>query len=396
MPDNHGIAVHYSYPSIHGTWIVDGTVKDRVTYDTSDSFAQFNRNTAGWLEILRDSGLQFDFIAYSDVEEGQLTARNYRTFVMPMSVALSQEEISEIVKFVESGGTVIADGLPGVMDEHCAFRNSRELQSLFGIKAPKATPEKIAAAAGEPALRLAGAQALKQVDGKPVLIMNRYGKGQAWILNYFHHTYSRDKLDESHQPALENLRTVLGQAGIEPKIRMTGGKGDPVSGCERYLFNNGSTRLLGLVPDMSRPKSERIEIRWDGEYAIYDVRNKRYLGSGDRFRTVIEPGVPRLFAFVDSRITGLKLECPESLKLGEEVSLRFSTTGADNLRSVAIVTVTDPTGRTRRIYGGNRNIEGSSGMSSFRTALNDPSGDWLIEVAETASGERARKVVAIE
>ncbi len=396
MPDNHGIAVHYSYSSMHGAWIVDGETQDRVTYDTSPSFTRFQDNTSGWLEILRDCGLQFDFIAYSHVEDGQLIGKDYDTFVMPMSVALSDEEIDQIALFVEAGGTVIADALPGVMDEHCTFRNSAKLQKLFGVKTAKASAAKIIAADGEPKLKLAGAKQLKPGKGKPTLVMNNYGQGKAILLNYFHHTYSQDKLDGTSGPALDNLRAVLAQAGKKPKISLTGAGGVPVSGCERYLFNNGGTRLLGLVPDMGRGAAEQIEVRLDGEYAIYDVRARRYLGSGDRFRTEIEPGVPRLFAFVQSRITGLELMGPSAAKLGQEVALNFHTTGVANLRSVACVTVTDPLGRVRAIYGGNRDIEGSSGAAFFRTALNDPAGDWLVEVVETASGERSRQVIRID
>ena len=396
MPDNHGIAVHYSYPSIHGTWIVDGEVKDHVTYRTSPSFDRFNANTKGWLELLRDCGLQFDFIAYSGVETGQLIAKGYRTFVMPMSVALSDEEIDNITAFVEAGGTVIADALPGIMDKHCAFRNSAKLQKLFGIEAPLATPETMIAAKGETKLKLAGATALRSEDGKPVLLVNRCGKGQAWLLNYFHHTYSTDKQEGKNGPALEKLRTVLDKAGVKPKVRLSGTDGKPLSGCERYLFNNGTTRLLGLVPDMSRPAGERIEVRLDGEYTIYDVRQKRYLGKADRFLTVIEPGEPRLFAFVAGRITGLELDAPAAARLGREVSLNFRTTGVSDLRSVAVVTVTDPSGAERAIYGGNCDIVDSAGSAAFRTALNDPAGEWLVEVTETASGERSRAVIRIE
>ncbi len=377
-PDNNGIAVHYSYPSIHGSWIVDGEVKDRVTYDTSPSFNRFQENTTGWLEILRDCGLQFDFIAYSHLEDGQLIEKGYDTFVMPMSVALSDEEIDQIARFVQAGGTVIADGLPGVMDEHCAFRTNSKLQKLFGIKAAKSSAAGIIAADGEPKLKLAGAKSLKPGKGKPTLLVNHYGQGKAILLNYFHHTYSRDKLDGTNGPALENLRAVLAEAGKSPKISLTGAGGVPVSDCERYLFNNGSTRLLGLVPDMGRARTEQIEVRLDGEYAIYDVRDRRYLGSGDRFRTEIEPGVPRLFAFVDGRVTGLELQAPATAGLGQEVALNFDITGAAGLRSVACITVTDPSGEVRSIYGGNSDIEGSSGAASFRTALNDPAGQWLV------------------
>jgi hypothetical protein len=395
MPDNHGIAVHYSYPSMHGTWIVDGATQDKVTYHTSSSFPRFQDNSSGWLEILRDCGLQFDFIAYSHVEDGQLIGKDYDTFVMPMSVALSDREIDQIALFVQKGGTVIADALPGVMDEHCAFRNSSKLQELFGVKTAKSSATEITTADGQPKLKLAGAKRLKPGKGKPTLAVNNYGQGKAILLNYFHHTYSQDKLDGTSGPALENLRAVLAETGKKPKISLTGAGGVPVSGCERYLFNNGGTRLLGLVPDMGRAGAEQIEVRLDSEYAIYDVRARRYLGNGDRFRTEIEPGVPRLFAFVDGRITGLELQAPSSAKLGQEIALNFHTTGAANLRSVACVTVTDPLGQVRAIYGGNRDIEGSSGAAFFRTALNDPEGEWLVEVVETASGERSRQVIGI-
>lgn len=395
-PDNHGIAIHYSYPSIHGTWIVDGEVKDHVTYRTSPSFDRFDDNTAGWLEILRDCGLQFDFISYGGVEAGELIEKGFDTFVMPMSVALSDEEIDRIAEFVEAGGTVIADALPGVMDKHCAFRNSAKLQKVFGISAPKATAGVIVAAGGETKLKLAGARALKSENGKPVLVTNRYGKGQAWLLNYFHHTYSADKQNDRHGPALENLRQVLEIAGVRPRVRLTGADGSPVSGCERYLFNNGATRLLGLVPDMGRSGAERIEVRLDDELSIYDVRRKRFLGRSDRFLTVIEPGEPCLFAFVNGRITGFELQAPSAAGLGEEVTLEFRASGTGDLRSVACVTVTDPSGVEREIYGGNRDIVDSSGNASFRTALNDPAGVWLVEVMEAVSGERSRAAIRIE
>ena len=209
------------------------------------------------------------------------------------------------------------------MDEHCAFRNSPLLQKVFGVRTSPATAGKVVAATGDPDLRPDGAQAQLNRNGKPELLVNRYGKGQAWLLNYFHHTYSNDKLNAANGPALDNLRKVLSQSGIAPRVSLTGADGSPVSGCERYLFNNGTTRLLGLVPGMERPAGERIEVRLDGDYAIYDVRRKRFLGTGDRFLTVIEPGKPELFAFVSGRITGLNLRSPGRQRSAMRFPLNF-------------------------------------------------------------------------
>ena len=92
LPDNNGIAVHYSYPSIHGAWIVDGEGKDRAPTN-QPILRPVPEQHLGWLEILRDCGMQFDFIAYGAVEQGQLIGKGYRTFILPMSVALSDSEI---------------------------------------------------------------------------------------------------------------------------------------------------------------------------------------------------------------------------------------------------------------------------------------------------------------
>jgi len=250
FPDNHGIAIHYSYPSIHGAWIVDGQIKERVTYRTSPTFDRFNENLDGWLKILRDAGLQFDFMAYSAVEKGELISKGYKTFILPMSVALSDEEIQAIREFVLGGGTVIADALPGVMDEHCRFRKSQALEELFGIKAPLADRERIIAMQGEPGLKLKAARALLTEGKQPILTHNNFGQGQAWLLNYFLDSYSRDKREGRSGPALEKMNKVLYAAGIEPKVRLSSLAGNPVTDCDRYLFDNGSTKLLGLVPDI--------------------------------------------------------------------------------------------------------------------------------------------------
>jgi len=395
FPDNHGIAVHYSYPSIHGAWIVDGHIEERVTYRTSRTFDRFNENLDGWLKILRDAGLQFDFMAYSAVEKGELVSKGYKTFILPMSVALSDEEIQAIREFVQAGGTVIADALPGVMDEHCRFRKSSALEELFGVEAPLADREKVIAMQGEPGLRLKAARAMLTEQKKPILVHNGFGRGQAWLLNYFLDSYNRDKREGRSEPALEKMKKVLTAAGIQPKVYLSSLAGTPVTGCDRYLFNNGSTKLLGLVPEMNRPEKEKIRIALDKSYAIYDVRDKRYLGAGAVFQTEIEPGVPKLFAFISSRISGMDIQAPAKAALGQEVKIDFRISGVPDLRSVAKVVVTDPAGHEVRIYGGNRDIVSASGSTSFRTALNDPAGDWYVEITEVMSGERSRAVVNI-
>ena len=389
VPDNHGIAIHYSYPSIHGTWILDGKVKEEVSEHTSGALDRFNDNRDGWVKILKDSGLQFDFIAYSAVENGELLSRGYKALVLPMSVALSDREIEAIREFVRRGGTLLVDAMPGVMDEHCTFRTSRPLLDVLGINAAPGSRQALLKAEGEAGLQPTTAHNLGQAGGRAVAIANRFGSGRAYLLNRFLFAYPQDRLEGRSGPALEDMALVLKDDGLSPKVRITQASGDRVAGCAAYLFNNGSTRLLGLVPDKESAGARKIRIRLDSPGAVYDVRKKTYVATGQEFETEIEPAVPRLFAIVREPAVDLQAKAPAAIDAGEEIRVDFQVGGAGGLRSVAKVEVLDPAGKAVRYYSGNEDIENGKGHTRFQTALNDARGEWRIIVTEVISGKRA-------
>ncbi len=295
-----------------------------------------------------------------------------------------------------SGGAVIADALPGVMDEHCTFREARALADVFGIAATKSNREAIVAMKGELDLKLSTAKALRTEEGQPMLVENRFGQGRAYLLNYFLHRYPEDKLARRQGPALEKIKQVITAAAIQPSVKLTSLAGERVVDCESYLFNFGSTRLLGLVPDKDKPASEPVRIAFEQKGALYDVRQKRYVGSGSVFETEIEPAVPRLFALVENRISGLALQSATTARLGEAVTVQFRIASSPQLRSVAKVVVTDPSGREMHYYGGNHEIANGAGSVTFRTALNDVRGAWRVAVAEAISGETAYAEITIQ
>jgi len=395
-PDNNGIAIHYSYPSIHGAWIVDGRIEPEVVYDPSSAtMRRFNDNRDGWVKALRDAGLQFDFIAYGDVEQGKLVSQGYKTLILRMSIALSDKEAAAIREFAQRGGVVIADALPGVMDEHCTFRERAALADLFGVAPTRAGRDDIVAMKGDPSLKLEGAKALLN-EASPLLLEHTMGTGRAYLLNFFLDRYPEDKQEGRAGPTLEKLQHVFNAAGVKPAIRLESRTGERITDCETYLFNQGSTRLLGLIPDYERHAAPQARLVFNQPGALYDVRRQKYLGYGSAFEIGIEAAAPRLFALVASRISGLEAQAPSRAGLGAEVTIHFRVMGARQLRSVAKVVVTDAAGREVGVYGGNRDIVNGAGAASFRTALNDPAGTWRVAVTEVISGETANAEIIIQ
>ena len=396
IPDNHGIAIHYSYPSIHGAWIVDGKVTEEASEHTSQTLDRFNANRDGWVKILKDLGLQFDFIAYGDLEKEGVLAQKYRTLILPMSVALSDREVSSIREFVRQGGTLVADAMPGIMDQHCSFRTQRALLDLFGIDLPRGSREALATGKGEKTLRTITARSLAPAGGQPTFLANRYGDGRAYYLNTFLDSYPADKLEGRTQDALANLQRVLLDARLQPKVRIRGKEGRPISSCSAYLLNLGTTRLLGLIPDKKMPAAEPIRIEFEGVSTIYDVRKKRSLGSASKFETIIEPAVPCVFALIANPVGSIKTLAPAQARLGEEIEVRMEVDGPASFQSVAKVTVLSPAGETIRYYGKNIDIRDNRGSFRFRTALNDLPGEWTVTITDVVSGVTGKVKIRVQ
>jgi hypothetical protein len=308
---------------------------------------------------------------------------------------LSDEEVSSIEEFVSSGGIVLADGLSGVMDESLAFRKSRRMADLFGIKTTSVDSRTIISMQGEPGIQLSGASALQVDEDKPILLKNRFGKGQTFLLNYFLHSYPKDKLEGRNQAALDRMNLVLKEAGIRPKVGLSTHDGEPVSGCASYLFKHDQTQLYGLVPDKDREGNQKVRISLGDEKTVYDVRLRRIVGLGSSFDTRIEPAVPKLFAFVSGKVTAVEMGPPKKTNLGDRVDITFQVEGVDNYRSVATVKVLNPTGEVVRYYGGNVDIINGKGSLAFRSALNDETGEWKVVVTDTISGIKGETAIQL-
>ncbi len=389
-PENElRIAIHFSYPSIHAAWISDGKIVPETADDSaSETLKQFNRNRDGWVKALYDAGHGFDFISYGSIENGGLLSNGYKVLILPMSYALSDEEVRQIEKFVEQGGILIADALPGVMDDHTKFRSKRALADVFGIQARSYKVEELVTPKGESNIKIKKADVLLKQDNKPQLLYNKYGKGRAYLLNYFMDRYPEEKSAHNNEPSLARIRKIFDKEKLTSGITITTSIGNPANSVVKYSFseNSGSTRLLGLLPGKTGNDRE-INLHINDAAHLYDIRNKRYLGSGNDFKIKVKTSVPELYGLVQGKIDHIKVEAPSTLNRGEKIKLDFEMIGEDisDLKSVVRVDVFSPDGKMINYYSDNCDLNNSSGSYSFNTALNDLPGLWKIRLTEVIS-----------
>lgn len=391
---NDGIAIHYSFPSIHGAWIVDGRTTgpdENPNKGAGPTFRKFEANRDGWVNLLKDLGFGFDFLARQQIEAGELKTRKFRALILPFSVSLTNGEVRAIREFVEGGGIVIADGQAGVMDGHARWLDRSSLDDLFGIARPRpARQAELASEAPEKTLRAAQSRALADLDGAPAVLVREQGSGKAVYLNFFLSTYVEDRRDRKEGRWKDLVRRGFEWAGLRPPYRVVAETGDPLENFLLVHYRRGAARLLGLLKnDEPEVRTTGIRVDLGAPAHIYDVRQKRYLGRSRTLRDRISSAEPKLYALLPAPVARVRVEAPRSVRPGEAVSCRLAIEAGQKLDTVLLFRVYRPGGELAHEYSENLETKDGVAARTFRLALNDPPGRWRIVATDAVSGQRA-------
>lgn len=131
-----GVAIYYNHASIQLGWILDAEAHGK-TWIHRESDARLGASFLvrhAWENMLRDSGVQYNFLSYVDAIQTGIS-NEYHTLILPACLCLSDAEAKAIEAFCRRGGTVIADYLPGVWDQHGRGRKEGgALDKLFGVR----------------------------------------------------------------------------------------------------------------------------------------------------------------------------------------------------------------------------------------------------------------------
>ena len=131
-----GVALYYSHPSLQLGWMLDAQPHGAtwVNRDGDHRLGASHMVRHAWENMLRDAGLQYSHLSYVDVLQGGIPPE-YRVLILPACLCLSDGEAHAIESFCRRGGTVLADYLPGVWDQHGRGRAAGgALDALFGVR----------------------------------------------------------------------------------------------------------------------------------------------------------------------------------------------------------------------------------------------------------------------
>jgi len=316
------VAIYYSHPSIQVTWALDvvshrGTWPNRMS-SMDNSISTSNLTRVAWLKSLEDVGVQAKFIHQDQLLGGVLQKEGYKVLLLNRVLCLSDAEAAAIRAFSAKGGTVIADHLCGVFDEHGKAREKGALDDVFGVT-------------HDLAKGILGGKTLTEVDGErggslsektwviegaathwdlPVFERGLSGavlrNGKNVYLNLSPVGYLLQRAKHGGRAWTDGLASLLRDAGVTPRLSLS----EPET--EAIFWKNPDRMTLCVLKNKDRKASidgfgsagavgdGRIRLKLTFAKAVKDLKNERTgktLGDGRDFEDDLTPWEANVYTY---------------------------------------------------------------------------------------------------
>ena len=243
-------------------------------------------------------------------------------FLLGMN-ALSDKEAAFILDFVKKGGTVIADFVPGRLNENLAIRKNNPLAALFGNQTLKGNGKYEVKPLSIPGFK--ASKALVDPAGK-FMTVKKYGKGKAILLN-FNFAIVETSADKT-TPFNGFLKDLLVKNGA--LIPFSQSNQEIV-----FRVRSGKDFTLFGVYD-NKDKSETV-IKLPKAQFIYES-GKGFVGKTAAIKAVFSEVNPlRLYAAFDKKQEAPVVTAPASVKAGGNVVLTYKNLPAGRTVVIRVV-----------------------------------------------------------
>ena len=383
-------------------------------------------NNFVWHRTIRATGLQFEYVTDRMLRQGEFAPDDYKVMILPQCEALGPKEIAAIRKFAEDGGTVIADVRPAIYDGHLKLREGGGLDDLFGVRhtdnvAPVETHGTIEGSLGDttvrvavpdlrvnPAIELAGGEALGRAGQTPICIVNSVGRGRAILLNFPIWSFTNLSLDETPEADAQFIAALFESAGVEWPLRMFDEQGNRKRNIEAVRWKTGSgeqvvafygplhdTRAqwrpskgqLERVRAMDVTRSVRVELPEPKHVTWID--SDKPSGHTRSFTLSTRPWRPTFIAITDKTPSPPRLKpARRQATRGAPVHFEAELPGSRGLRALK-VRVTTPDGAEARWFDKSVMVGTLGAQISFPIAINEQSGTWSVTATDLYTGDSA-------
>lgn len=376
----------------------------------------------GWLRTMLEAGYGVDFIDARELATYSPKLQSYRVVCLPYFQSMSEVEISNLKRFVRTGGCVIADVLPGRFNEHARPYEAWPLEDLFGLRMKKQRePDYAEITAGaylgntlfEAALSQTGVDKgviatqgkilAHSTAGSPAVIHNRFGEGHAFYLNFFLPTCPTAEYEKL-------IFQILSHCGVDREMRLIDRDNDAERAYGQItVWQSDHLELYGITPhkmlarDMDEMLGARYGVdenhggqtaRFRNEAHVYSLRDHKYHGETDQIEIHLKHGRAELYAALPYKIEGIDLRLHDvnrGVRPGDSVRFTVSLrVGSAELATHCYhVELIDADNQACAWFTFNTMAEHGKHSGELPLALNAKPGNWRLIAKEVISGMTA-------
>lgn len=333
-------------------------------------------------------GLNFDYVPSSALPKGGL--KRCRIVFLCGASVLSDAECAAIREFVGSGGIVVADLNPGLLNGYGRATTIPRLADLFPGNAfrekrkPVLRPVSFDTAVRGQPLRLSTGPVSTSRDVEPCQV-REIGQGLAVLLNVNLTSACDSATDGTSGDAL--LLNLLALAGIKPSIKASGVN---LSRLVVRVRKAGETHVLGLLAD-PRDVGKRIDIDLPRELCIYRAAGERVGRSATLSFVLDQPFSVFCFFGADPMPPAFALD-RSVVTRGDSVELALPK---QQLGGVWRLETSDPQGQIMRRRTRVLVADAAPGPESVRFALSDAPGTYTLRLTDVRTGLRQERTVDV-
>jgi hypothetical protein len=404
--ETHGIAMLYSMPSTH-----------IAHFDGNRSYGKLKRDHGRWHKAIQNAGLEFDYVTDRMLRLGEFDMDKYKVLILPLAFALGEKEAAVIREFAAQGGTVIADVRPGLYSDRCKTYEDGILDEFFGVKrtgkqdAMKVDRLRVQGALNEtdlymewgnwygkdvypqmhvdPTVELSSGEALGwafpiHYHGglkHPLAIVNKHGKGQAVLLNFAIY----------HAPFDDLLRELLAASGVIPEITIADAAGKHPAGVEITHWKDGDTEILALLGNYTG----EVTVNMPDVRHVYNIKTGETLGKGAAFDVNLKKARAVFYALLPEKgIAPAITLTSERTAPGDVLTAKVRTPHRSSTSAVGL-RLLNPEGEEASWISRKAVLEDGRGAIDLPFALNDPTGNWTLEVLDLLTGHKKETQVSV-
>ena len=352
--------------------------------------------------VFEDSGIAFAFIAHEELSSKLL--KDYKVLVLPEASALSDNDIKVIREFAANGGKLIADYEIATLTEICNNRESGALNDLFGIKASRQVLRKVKSHTLDgitirhavTGVKLAGGKAAgfaqTQRGKTPLAISTKNTLYLNFAANY------HNLREKAFRDLIANFVKLAPEAKFDNGTVMHG------------LYQNGRTRHIGLLAEMSFPNAKSADKATCQKHALkgklslreagfaYDSLNGRFLGQGKKFPMTLIPGHGSVITILPYQVKALEVKAPAEIEAGKTADINcriIHNSSLQNEDHVFLMRVFRPDGKESLEYRRIRLAKDGRFCFTFPSALNEK-GVWKFLFKDAATGITASCKITVK